>query len=250
VKPEAADEREPRRHDAGLPSAAAVETATPVVLVHGLAGSARWWEQTEPVLRRRHDVHVVELPGFGAARRSRFTLEDATALVSDRVAGVGRVHLVGHSLGGLVCARVAAGRPELVERLVLVAPAGSLPRRTLAGHALPLAATLRSLRPSFLRLLVTDVVRAGPRTLVGAARELLREDVVADLRSVAAPTLLVWGERDMLVPASVSQLFAAEIPHARLELLEGVGHVPMIERPELFAQLVLAFFEHGLAVRG
>jgi pimeloyl-ACP methyl ester carboxylesterase len=220
-----------------------VETQTPVVLVHGLAGSARWWRDAEAALRSRHAVHALDLPGFGAARRERFAFDAAAGAVADRAEQLGRVHLVGHSLGGLVCAHVAAARPELVDRLVLVAPAGSLPRRSLLGHAWPLAATLRSARPSFLRLAVADALRAGPRTVFHAARDVLRHEVAAELRAIAAPTLLVWGERDALVPPSVGRLFETEIPDARLELLEGAGHVPMIERPDAFSRTLLAFLQ-------
>jgi pimeloyl-ACP methyl ester carboxylesterase len=217
-----------------------VETR-PVVLVHGLAGSARWWRDTETALARTHDVHTLDLPGFGSERRARFNLGDAPALVAERLEAVGPAHLVGHSLGGLVCARVAALRPELVERLVLVAPAGSLERATMRSHMLPLARALVAARPHFLRLLVEDALRAGPRTIVGAARELLRDDVLPDLRSIQAETLLVWGERDRLVPPSIGDLFRSELQTARLEVLRGARHVPMVERPREFTALLQEF---------
>jgi pimeloyl-ACP methyl ester carboxylesterase len=163
------------------------------------------------------------------------------ARVADALAATGRAHLVGHSLGGLVCARVAALRPELVARLVLVAPAGALERRTIRAHALPLALALTAARPSFLRLLAADALRAGPRTILEAARAVLSDDVLPDLRAIRAQTLLVWGDRDTIVPPSIGELFRAQLPHARLELLAGARHVPMIERPQAFAALLDEF---------
>ena len=210
----------------------------PIVLVHGLAGSARWWRETERSLASGHPLYPIDLPGFGTERRTRFALDDAPAYVEEKLEEVGRAHLVGHSLGGLVCARVAARRPDLVDRLVLVAPAGSLPRRSFPGHALPLAAALRTASPSFLRLVVADSLRAGPMTVWRAARELLREDVLPDLHAIKSPTLLVWGEHDPLVPPSVGELFRAELPHARLELIAGAHHVPMVERPVEFCRVL------------
>jgi pimeloyl-ACP methyl ester carboxylesterase len=223
-----------------LPSLAAVKTR-PVVLVHGLAGSARWWRDTEDALSQTHAVHALDLPGFGSERRAAFALADAPAHVAERLEQIGPAHLIGHSLGGLVCARVAARRPELVDRLVLVAPAGSLTRTTIRAHAVPLAHALGTAAPSFLRLLAAEVVRAGPRTILNAARELLRDDVLLDLRAIKAETLLVWGERDALVPPSVGEIFRAELPNARLELLAGARHVPMVERPRAFTALLEEF---------
>jgi pimeloyl-ACP methyl ester carboxylesterase len=228
------------QHGAPLPSLAAVKTR-PVVLVHGLAGSARWWRETEDALSRTHDVHALDLPGFGSERRARFALAEAPAQVAERLESVGPAHLVGHSLGGLVCARVAARRPELVDRLVLVAPAGSLTRTTIRSHALPLAHALGNAAPAFLRLLAADVLRAGPRTILNAARELLLDDVLSDLRLIRAQTMLVWGERDPLVPPSLGEVFRAELPSARLELVAGARHVPMVERPREFTALLEEF---------
>jgi pimeloyl-ACP methyl ester carboxylesterase len=213
----------------------------PIVLVHGLAGSARWWRQTERALATDHPLHPIDLPGFGDLRGGRFTLGDAPAFVEEKLAEVGRAHLVGHSLGGLVCARVAARRADLVDRLVLVAPASSRPHRSLPGHALLLAAALRTASPSFLRLLVADSLRAGPRTVWRAGRQVMRADVLPDLHAIRSPTLLVWGERDPLVPPSVGMLFQAEIPNARLELVAGAKHVPMVERPNEFCRLLTEF---------
>ena len=223
-----------------LPSVAAVETR-PVVLVHGLAGSSRWWRETEAALRARHRVHVLDLPGFGSERRSRFVLADAPARVAEALEPIAPAHLVGHSLGGLVCARVAARRPELVDRLVLVAPAGALQPRRVRSHALPLALALRAARPSFLRLLAADALRAGPWTILAAAREVVRDDVLPDLRLISAETLLVWGERDSIVPPSLGEVFRTELPRARLEVMLGARHVPMVERPREFAALLEDF---------
>ena len=90
----------------------------------------------------------------------------------------------------------------------------------------------------FLRLVVADSLRAGPMTVWRAARELLREDVLPDLHAIKSPTLLVWGEHDPLVPPSVGELFRAELPHARLELIAGAHHVPMVERPVEFCRVL------------
>ncbi len=217
----------------------------PVVLVHGLSGSTRWWTRNVPAIAERHRVYLVDLPGFGAMRRlrRRFVLAEATAWLSAwmETVGVNRTHLVGHSMGGYVCLRLAARSPEAVHRLVLVAPAGVPAGRSMWGYFVPLLLAGRHATPSFLPLLVRDALRMGPVTLWRAARDLLAEDVREDLRSIEAPTLLLWGENDPLIPPAVGDLLREEIVDSRLLILEKAAHVPMFDRPDEFNAALLAF---------
>ena len=216
----------------------------PVVLVHGLAGSWRWWEPVVEPLARRLRVHLLDLPGFGSARREPFALADAPAYVRDfaEALGLERPHLVGHSLGGAVCARAAALWPERVDRLLLAAPAGLLERRRALQYALPIASALRHASPRFLPVLAADALRAGVPTLYRAGTQLLGDDGLrGELDRIAAPTLLVWGERDPLVPPQLAEEYERAIPHTRRVVLAGAGHVPMAERPREFADAALEF---------
>jgi pimeloyl-ACP methyl ester carboxylesterase len=206
----------------------------PVVLLHGLAGSSRWWSPVATRLAERHAVHSLDLRAAPSA---------AVETVAGYLEPLAPVPLVGHSLGGLVAARVAARRPELVARLVLVAPAGVPPGHGPLGYALPLARQVAGATPSFLRLLALDALRTGPVALLRSARELLGDDVRDELGAVRAPTLLLWGEGDALVPAAVAEAFAAALPHARLVLVRGAAHVPMLERPDETAAALLDFLE-------
>ena len=217
----------------------------PVVLVHGLSGSTRWWARNVPDLARRYRVYLVNLPGFGALHRPgpRFVLSEATSwlLAWMEAVGLERAHLVGHSMGGYLGLKVAAQRPDVVRRLVLVDPAGMPTHRTMLGHAGPLLLALRYARPAFLPVLVRDTLYAGPLTLLRTTRDLLAEDVSEDLHRVGASTLLVWGGRDPLIPPSIGDVMRAEIPNSRLLVFEGTGHNPMFDRPEAFNAALLAF---------
>lgn len=199
------------------------------VLVHGLAGSSRWWREVEARLEGL-DVDAVDLP-----RRRLDDLEQWLAARLEPAAA-----LVGHSLGGLLAARVAARRPELVLRLVLIAPAG-LPGRGHLAHALPLAHALARVRPSFAPVLVRDALRAGPRSLLAGAHAAVTGDLRDELAAVRAPTLLVWGERDRLVPARNAAAWVDALPDACVELLAGAGHLPMLERPDELSRLLRDF---------
>lgn len=197
-----------------------------------------------PALAERRTVHLLDLPGFGGlGRRSRrLPLADAAGWLLGwaEAAGLDRFDLAGHSMGAAIAVRVTAERPERVGRLVLVSPAG-LHLRPLAGHGLPLAFTLRRSGPRLLWLLGRDAARAGPRTLVRATLEMASDDVRADLRRVTAPTLVVCGERDALVPPSVGEVVRRELPTAELVVLEGAAHVPMLECPAACAAALQAF---------
>ena len=206
----------------------------PVVLVHGLSGSTRWWDRTVPALAARYRVYLVDLPGFGSMHRAEggFVLSEAAGWLSSWMEAVGlaRAHLVGHSMGGYISIVLAARRPEMLRRLVLVAPAGVPTGRSIPGYLIPLLQAGRYMSPGFLPVLARDALRTGPFTLLGATRELLAEDVRDYLRNIRVPTLLVWGREDALVPPSAGDVLRREIPDSRLLLIEGAGHVPMFER--------------------
>jgi pimeloyl-ACP methyl ester carboxylesterase len=216
----------------------------PAVLVHGLGGSWRWWEPVVEPLAERMRIYLVDLPGFGSARGRPFVLGDAHAHIRALVEQIGleRVNLIGHSLGGVVCARVAASWPDLVESLVLVAPAGLLDRQRPSQYALPMAAALRHARPRFLRVAAGDSLRAGPLKVYRAGRQLLCDDTLGgELTSIRAPTLLLWGERDPIVLPRLAAEYQRAITSAELVILAAAGHVPMSDQPDDFAAAVLDF---------
>jgi pimeloyl-ACP methyl ester carboxylesterase len=213
------------------------------VLVHGLAGSWRWWRPVLPTLAAERSVLLVDLPGFGGLPRARpFDLDATVEWLAHwaQAAEIGPADVVGHSLGGLLCARLAARRPETVRRLVLVAPAG-LPRRTAGGTTAPLLRALLASRPRrFLVLLARDALRSGPVTIGTAALAVLAADPRADLAAVRARTLVLLGRNDHLVPLAHAGELARTLADGRIRILEA-GHVPMVERPAEFSRELLEF---------
>ncbi len=218
----------------------------PVVLLHGLSGSTRWWARNVPALARHFRVYLIDLIGFGASRAaSRFALHEAASHLTCWMdyLGIERASLVGHSMGGFIAADLAAQAPQRVERLVLVdAAALPLPRGRWQ-QARGLLQGLWRLPVSFLPVLFTDAHRAGPVTILRAAQELLRADIQGKLARVVVPTLLVWGEGDALVPVELGERLASALPRAELVVLPGAGHNPMWDRPDAFNRLVLDFLK-------
>ena len=217
----------------------------PVVLLHGLAGSVRWWGRNIRALAQHHTLYLVNLPGFGAFRRQpqAFVLQEAADWLAEWIDAVqiGPCHVVAHSMGGFLTLRLAARQPGLLQRIVLVGPAGVPHHRSLPRFAWPIVAAGLAASPTFMPILALDSLRAGPRTLLRAARDLIAEDIRDDLRAVSAPTLLVWGSRDALVPPSLGPLMRRELPDARLLLLPGAGHVAQYDRHQEFNAATLAF---------
>lgn len=216
----------------------------PVVLVHGLSGSGRWWARNVDALAEQFRVFVVDLLGFGSSRGAHpFQLRDAAAYLAawlDRL-GIDRASIVGHSMGGFIAADLAARYPAQVERLVLVDAVALPPRYGPLRHALGLGRALCRLPASFLPVLVADACRAGPRTIGTAARELLTTQDYPPLDRIQAPTLVVWGEHDKLVPLEHGRQLCEGLPGARLVVVPRAGHNPMWDRPAEFNRLVGAF---------
>lgn len=219
-----------------------------LVLIHGLSGSSRWWQRNIHAFAKQYRVLAPDVIGFGRTRCPGELpgIAETAALLADWMAemGAGRAHLVGHSMGGHICAHLAARYPERVHRLVLADAAG-IPRPlhpgTLVRLALDVAPPGRWGDPLFLPVIARDVLTAGPGTILRAVNHILRDDVRPLLPHIRAPTLVVWGERDALIPLSDAREFRRHIPDARLAVLPAAGHNAMVDRPAAFNRVVLRF---------
>ena len=216
----------------------------PLVLLHGLAGSSRWWSRNVPALSRSFRVITVDLPGFGASPRGhRLDLDEVVDQLTGTMDGLGidRASVIGHSMGGLIAGGLAADHPERVDRLILVDAAFLSLDRTSVRPLTGPAVTLRWTAPSLLPVLVADGLRSGPGRLADAMTQLLRVDWQTKLSRIGAPTLVIWGEHDKICPLSIGRRMVASIPGSRLVVLDGAAHNPMWERPDVFDREVLGF---------
>ena len=248
-------------------------SAPAVVLLHGFGASLETWESWASVLSaERHRVVRFDLPGAGLSPpdssgdySDRRTLQLLLALLDEL--GLRRASLVGNSIGGRMAWRFAAEHPERVDRLVLVSPDGfastgfeygKAPRVPavfeLMRYAMPEPLVRRSLAPAYAdpsRLTepifrrYDDLLRApGVR---GALIERMRQTVLVDprplLARIRAPTLLLWGRHDRLIPIANAADYLRAIPGARLVPLEDAGHLPQEEIPAASLAPVQEFLE-------
>jgi pimeloyl-[acyl-carrier protein] methyl ester esterase len=232
-------------------------TGPPLVLLHGLATTRVIWRHVLPLLSEARRVIALDVPGFGDAPPAGDGFE--LDVVADAIAGSlpARFDLVGHSMGGAVALTLAARHAERVRRLVLVAPAGLRAFPPIVGavagalsdplNALPLA-DLAWGRRVLLGVGTLDAAALAPsevRMLVGASRGATRvgealatvatTDLRPLLRALPLPVGAVWGDHDHVVPSAGVDVFRECRPEAPVEVVEDAGHIPMIERPQAFA---------------
>ncbi len=252
---------------------------SPVVLLHGIGRSLEDWSEQHELLRDRYRVYSVDLPGYGRSEplAELYTLPALASSVADFLDAVGitePAHLVGNSLGGAVAMQLAVHGPERVASLVLVNSAGFGREVTIALRLLAIRPVGRFLlRPSResahrvehslfhdpafateARVAHTFALAQRPhaaRVLLETVRSLgtfrgvrpqWRQTLLRAVASLDIPTLVVWGDRDLILPAAHLDAARTGLPHARTYLFPDTGHMPQIERAEAFSQLVQNFW--------
>ncbi|HSO99001.1 MAG TPA: alpha/beta fold hydrolase [Solirubrobacteraceae bacterium] len=252
-----------------------------LLLIHGMGGSYENWRDVVEPLARRHTIIAPDLPGHGtsAPGAGDYSLGTLASGLRDLLMALGheRATLVGHSLGGGIAMQAAYQFPEIAERLVLISSGGLGPEvslilraAALPGAELLIGATAKSAsragavlgrglsaigwRPS------ADVAEVA-RGYASLADRQRRAAFVSTLRSVVSargqrvdasdrlyltagiPILIIWGERDPIVPVAHGVRAHETIAGSRLEIFEGVGHLPQLEDPGRFIAVLEQFLQ-------
>ena len=219
----------------------------PVVFIHGLSGSSRWWCKNIPTIARHYRVYLVDLPGFGMTRHLHhtFSLKQCATWVNDWMQAIGldEANLVGHSMGGYVSMALAALHPEKVKRLILVASIGIPFGCSVNRMLLPMVKAIGRTNPAFWPYLAYDYFRAGPAMVHRASSEIVALDATEVISAVQTPTLLIWGEYDDLVLLEFGRRLREQIMGSRLLILSNANHICMFDQPHDFNLAVLTFLQ-------
>jgi pimeloyl-ACP methyl ester carboxylesterase len=251
-----------------------------IVWIHGLSGSWQNWLENLPLFAQTHRCIAMDLPGFGASEMpvEKITISGYAAAVDEllHALGVTRATVVGNSMGGFVGAELAIRFGTSVQKLVLISAAGLTIEHQRNEHALAvlrrgsrllalgtgwlasksdeLARRPRS-RLAILRLVATHPDRlpapliaeqlrgSGGPGFIDALDALTNYPIRDRLGEITAPTLVVWGANDALVPVRDAFKFGELIADSRVVVYEDTGHVAMLERPVAFNALVQEFLE-------
>lgn len=215
----------------------------PVILLHGLAGSDRWWAKNIQALARHFRVYALDMAGFGRSRGQPFALEESAALLLRWLdaLNIQRCHVVAHSMGGNITTRLLTFAPDVVERAVLVDAAVLPIRRPLPVVGWRLLAALRYMPFDFWPVLFTDTLRAGPLTMLRASYAILRGDLSEQVARIQTHLMIIWGEHDTLLPLAMGEELHRLLPAAHYVVIKGAGHNPMWDRPQVFNPLVIDF---------
>lgn len=246
----------------------------PLLFVHGWLESSWCWSRVIERLPERFSCYAVDLLGFGQTAvpegDSPFdlfsNLEVVETLIRERIREP--VHLVGHSMGGMISVLLSSRFPDLVRTLTMISAPVDGPQavtRVLQVAALPIIrdSTYRLLRSKGMtRLLsnffvhevavpermISEAQRVSHAAIFGSAQSIMTNNFEPYLRNVRVPTLVLFGDKDRVIDMSQGALAADRIRDVEFRILRSCGHCPNIEEPDKVSELILRFLdEHSEA---
>jgi 3-oxoadipate enol-lactonase len=238
----------------------------PVLLVHGLGSSTLDWEPQVEALAKRFTVVAFDVRGHGRSSkpRQRYSVQqftdDTAALI--RGLGLGAVHVVGISMGGMIAFQLALDAPVLVRTVVILNSGPAMPVRTLSQRimiwtriAIVRISGMRKMgevlaqrllpKPEHAALRATFVERwAGndPRAYLSALKGLVNWSVIDRLGQIQCPVLVLTADLDY-TPLAQKQAYTALLPHGEIVVIADARHFGPLERPAEFNRALLTFLE-------
>lgn len=249
--------------------------ASALLLLHGFGSSLQAWDDWTVKLEQKYRVIRLDLPGFGLTGASPdhdYSEEKDLAILThfaDKL-GLDKFSVIGHSMGGKMAWSLAAAQPDRVQALVLMAPDGFPETKDIGTkpyevpaimgviqYFLPKYLVRKSIEPAFANsaalneALVNryfDMLRApGVRgAILDRSNQTIYSDPVPRLKAIKAPTLLIWGEQDRMIPSSNAQSYAGVLLNSTTVLVPQLGHLLQEEQPEKGLAFVMEFLDQHL----
>jgi len=249
---------------------------TPIVLIHGTAASLHTWEAWVKELKQTHRVISMDLPAYGLTgpnKTSDYSQEYYAKFMHHFLEklDVKKCILGGNSLGGAIAWRYALNYPTEVSKLILIDAAGypmeskSVPvafqlagmpvLKNLFKYVTPRFIVEKSIEnvyadktkvePELVDRYFNLALRAGNRQAfierMSTFKTLLNDSTYLQIKNIKTPTLILWGDKDLLIPVTVAKNFHADLPNDTLVVLKNLGHTPMEENPKQSLQVLTNF---------
>ena len=249
--------------------------APALLLLHGFGSSLQAWDDWSLKLDQKYRVIRLDLPGFGLTGASPghdYSEEKDLAILTHfaNKLGLEKFSVIGHSMGGKMAWTLAASQPERVQALVLMAPDGfpeakdigtkpyEVPAVTgLIKYFLPKYLVRKSIEPAFAEADALsdsrvnryyDMLRApGVRAaILERSNQTIYTDPVPRLKAIKAPTLLIWGEQDQMIPSTNAKSYASVLSNSTTVLVPKLCHLLQEEQPEKGLTAVMQFLDSHL----
>ena len=251
------------------------EGAPALLLLHGFGSSLQAWDDWSVKLEQKYRVIRLDLPGFGltgASTTNDYSEEKDLATLThfaDKL-GLEKFSVMGHSMGGKMAWSLAASQPERVQALVLMAPDGFPETKDIGTKPYEVPAVMGLIKYVFPKYLVRksiepafsdadalndalvnryfDMLRApGVRgAILNRSNQTIYTDPVPRLKAIKAPTLLIWGEQDQMIPSSNAQSYANVLSNSTTVIVPKLGHLLQEEQPEKGLTAVMQFLDGRL----
>jgi len=242
----------------------------PLTMIMGLGCSSRQWQWMVP--RLAESFRVITFDNRGVGRTSKPALEYTTDLFAQDVAallkelGIGRTHLFGISVGGMIAQKCALNYPEMVDHLVLgctmpnffhLPPAAEVSERMQSSQLLPLEESVDVMLRLFLsktfiaerpdqaaalkEVMLTEKIEQGEDAFLMQLGAAMNHDTLEQVKQITAPTLVITGDLDPMAPVANARFLASQIPGSTLVELPGVYHAFWVEKFEEASELITKF---------
>lgn len=234
-----------------------------ILILHGWNGSSDSWRKVIEILSKDFLVICPDFPGFGKSQipNEAWDLKNYTYWLLNFVnfLKLNSFFLLGHSFGGRVAIKFSIFYPERVKKLILVSSAGIRPKLGLKGKLIfslakfgnlifnlkPLNRFKEKVQKFFYFFFSQTDYAKAKGVMKETMKRIVEEDLFPFLSQINSKTLLIWGQKDKLVPLKYAFFFREKIKNSQLKILPKIGHSPHLEAPEKLAKVIFNFLKNS-----
>lgn len=224
-----------------------------LVFLHGWGTDSQLWFKIVPeLIKKNYSLYFLDLPGFGQSQvpNTTYNVDDYKKIVNEFVKKLGlkKINLIGHSFGGRVTIKLAAENPDFLDKIVLVDTAGIVTASKIKKLSALIAKVIGPIfRPSFMQPLRRKLYfLIGSEYLENEKLSKIFSKVVSEnltrlVTLIKKPTLIIWGEKDLVTPLYYGQLMNKLIPKSKFIVFKKAGHFSFLDAPEKFVKALIEY---------